>query len=104
MPAKKLELRETGNMGYIRDIQYNCRQATFLIEKRMIRKLTFRETIELRIHLTGCSVCVLYDKQSRAINQMVKRLLNQSEPREIKLDDSFKHDLQERIEEELNKN
>ena len=90
-------------MGYIRDVQYNCKQATFLIEKRMIRRLTFREAIELRIHLAGCSVCVLYDKQSKAINQMVKRLLNPNEKQEIRLDDNFKHDLQERIEEELNK-
>jgi len=103
MPAKKLELGEQ-DMGYIRDVQYNCKQATFLIEKRMIRRLTFREAVELRIHLAGCSVCVLYDKQSKAINQLVKRLFKPNEPREIRLDDTFKHNLQERIEEELNKN
>jgi hypothetical protein len=103
MPAKKLELGGQ-DMGYIRDIQYNCKQATFLIEKRMIRRLTFRETIELRIHLAGCSVCVLYDKQSRAINQLVKRLLNPDKSLGIRLDDTFKHDLQDRIEKELKQN
>ena len=91
-------------MGYIRDIQYNCKHATFLIEKQMISRLTLREKIELRIHLAGCSVCVLYRKQSRAINQIVKKLFNQNGPNAAKLDDSFKHDLQERIEEKLNKN
>lgn len=70
----------------------------------MIRRLTFREAIELRIHLAGCSVCVLYDKQSKAINHMVKQLFNPSRPREIRLDDNFKNNLQDRIEEELNKN
>jgi len=70
----------------------------------MIRRLTFREMIELRIHLAGCSVCVLYSKQSRAINQLVKQLLNPNEPGEIRLDDNYKYDLQERIEKELNKN
>jgi len=89
-------------MGYLRKIQYNCKQATFLIEKKMIRKLTFREMIELRIHLAGCSVCVLYGKQSRVINQMVQELFRNSMKPEIRLDDNFKKELQERIEEELN--
>jgi len=90
-------------MGYLRKIQYNCKQATFLIEKKMIRSLTFREMIELRIHLAGCSVCVLYSKQSRKINEMVRQLLHSTGPSAIRLDDDFKKELQERIEEELNK-
>jgi len=89
-------------MGYLRKIQYNCKQATFLIEKKMIRRLTFREAIELRIHLAGCSVCVLYGKQSRVINQMVQELFRSSIKPEIRLDDNFKKELQDRIEEELN--
>jgi len=89
-------------MGYLRKIQYNCKQATFLIEKKMIRRLTFREAIELRIHLAGCSVCVLYGKQSRIINEMVQELFRSSMKPEIRLDDTFKKELQERIEEELN--
>lgn len=90
-------------MGYLRKIQYNCKQATFLIEKKMIRPLTFREFIELRIHLAGCSVCVLYSKQSRIINKMVHQLFYSTMPGEIKLDDNFKKELQDRIENELNK-
>jgi len=89
-------------MGYLRDIQYNCRQATLLIEKRMITKLTFREAVELRIHLAGCSVCTLYNKQSKAINAMVRQLFNNTGAGEIRLDDNFKQELHERIEDKLN--
>ena len=91
-------------MNQLKKIQYNCRQATFLIEKRLISKLSFREHIELRIHLAGCSVCTLFNKQSRMINQMVKQLLDDTSPNEIKLDERYKKQLHDRIEDELNKN
>ncbi len=70
----------------------------------MLSRITFREHIELRIHLMGCSVCRIYGKQSRIINDMVRQLFKSSMPGEVKLDDSFKKELQERIEIELNKN
>ncbi|MDB5002793.1 MAG: hypothetical protein JWQ34_1018 [Mucilaginibacter sp.] len=91
-------------MGPIKKIQYNCKQATFLIEKRLIEQLTLREKVELHIHLAGCSVCRVFDKQSQMINTMVRQLFNQANDTAIHLDDSFKKDLQHRIEEELNKN
>lgn len=81
----------------------NCRQATLLIEKRQLAKLSIREKIELRIHLTGCSFCRLYDSQSRMINVMVQQLFNSSVDGEIRLEDSFKKELQERIDEGLKK-
>jgi len=91
-------------MGPIKKIQYNCKKATFLIEKKMISKITFRETIELRIHLLTCGVCRLYQEQAGKINEMVRQLFNASASRDVKLDEGFKKDMQERIEEELNKN
>ncbi len=91
-------------MSNLKKIIYNCKQATFLIEKKSIKKLTFRESVELRIHLFGCSFCRLYKKQSQVINEMVQELFHSSMHSESRLDDSFKKELQERIEEELNKN
>jgi hypothetical protein len=92
-------------MSALKHIIYNCRQATFLIEKRQYKKLSFGEFIELRIHLAGCSVCTLYNKQSRVINQMVQRLFHDSLKSEgVHLDEDFKQELQYRIDQELNKN
>jgi hypothetical protein len=91
-------------MGPIKKIIYNCKRATFLIEKKLINRLTLREKVELHIHLYGCSVCRLFDKQSAIINNMVQQLFRSSNDAEVHLDDSFKQDLQHRIEEELNKN
>jgi hypothetical protein len=91
-------------MGPLKKIIYNCRQATLLIEKKSMGKLSFREAVELRIHLCGCGFCRLYDKQSKAINDMVQELFKSAMKRDIRLDDNFKKQLQNRIEEELNKN
>ena len=87
----------------LKKIQYNCKQATLLLEKKIYQPLSFREVIELRIHLAGCSVCRLYGKQSAMINDMVQQLFKDSESGNYKLDDGFKKELQLRIEEELNK-
>lgn len=92
------------NKDEIKKIAYNCKQATFLIEKKQLATLTFREKLELKIHLATCSVCRMFQQQSIVINQMVKGLFHSSQPKEIKLDETFKIELQERIEEQLNKN
>jgi len=90
-------------MNQLKKIQYNCRQATYLIEKRQITRLSFREAIELRIHLAGCTMCKLYKKQSLIINNMVQQLFHDSMKKELHLDDDFKKELQDKIEAELNK-
>jgi hypothetical protein len=90
-------------MGYLKRIIYNCKQATYLIEKKSAGKITFRESIELRIHLYGCGFCRLFSKQSKMINEMVKELFRSSMQSNPKLDDNFKKELQEKIEEELNR-
>ncbi len=91
-------------MSQLKKIIYNCRQATLLIEKKQMVKLSIHEKLELRIHLAGCSFCRLYNTQSRMINVMVQQLFQSSVNNEIHLDDDFKKELQERIDRELDKN
>ncbi|MBL4674765.1 MAG: hypothetical protein JKY70_00930 [Mucilaginibacter sp.] len=91
-------------MNELRKVIYNCRKATYLIDKRLIGSITFRETVELRIHLIGCKVCGIYMKQSKMINQMIRQLLKSEKPQEIQLDEGFKEALQAQITAEINKN
>lgn len=90
-------------MSYLKKIIYNCKHATLLIDKKATTRLNLREIFELRIHLIRCSFCKLYSKQSSVINDMVQELFRSSMSKENTLDDDFKKELQERIEEELNK-
>jgi len=81
----------------------NCKHATFLIEKKLIQPLSLRERIFLKLHLVGCDVCKRYQRQSGKINEMIRQLFN-APNKDVKLDDNFKKELQDRIEEELKKN
>jgi hypothetical protein len=92
-------------MSTLKKIIYNCKQATFLIEKKALNKISFREELELRIHLFGCSMCKLYGKQSMAINDMVRQLFKDAtaEAGTYTLDEDYKKQLQAKIEEELSK-
>ena len=91
-------------MGTLKKIQNNCHKATFLIEKKLIGRITLREKIELRIHLFGCSVCRIYQQQTKKITSMIRQLFADSANSEKHLDDTFKKDMQDRIENELDKN
>ena len=91
-------------MGELRNMIYNCRQATYLIEKRQIGKITLHEKVQLQVHLYGCSVCKLFSKQSMIINAMIKEVFKSNTQPKFQLDDKFKKQLQHKIENELNKN
>lgn len=84
----------------LKNIIYNCKQATFLIEKRIAEKITATETLQLHIHLAGCSVCKIYQQQSILINKVFVGFKNS----DFKLDEAFKKALNEKIEKEINKN
>jgi hypothetical protein len=88
-------------MGIIKRIQYDCRHATYLIEKRQQTALTPKERVQLFIHLLGCSVCRLFQRQSRAINQALQHLFRRSSEQTHTLDERTKRDMQEKINDRL---
>ena len=87
-------------MNALKKITYNCRQATFLIEKKHIAGISLLEQFELRYHLAGCSVCRLFQEQSQLIDRMVKsHFLGHSET--LTLGDDFKEKMTKKIEDEI---
>ncbi len=88
-------------MGVIKKIQYNCRHATYLIEKRQHTSLTIKERVHLVIHLVGCSVCRLFQRQSRMINRAARELFREATGQGHVLDEDLKREMQERINERL---
>lgn len=90
-------------MILFKKIAYNCKHATYLIEKKQITQLSTRERFELKIHLAGCSVCRLFEKQSIFINKMVKQLVPPKYYLPRQLDRSFKDKIQNEINQYLGK-
>ena len=83
-------------------IAYNCRKATLLIEKKQEIELTAREKMELQLHLAGCYICRVYEQQSVLINLMMRQILKPQQD-EVKLDNTFKERLKEKIVAKMNK-
>ncbi len=90
-------------MNKLKAIAYNCKKATFLIEKKQLVPLSLKENLELKIHLTGCTVCVLYEQQSVFITRLTRHIFNNSSNTSYTLSDDFKEKMQETIEKELDK-
>jgi hypothetical protein len=84
-------------------IRNNCRKATFLVEKKHLEGINVIEQIEVHFHLTGCSLCRLYDKQSRMVNDVIRQL-KQSDLKEIPLNQAFKKSLHDMVLLEIKKN
>ncbi len=87
----------------LKKITYNCRKATFLIEKKNNGRISVKEELELKYHLAGCSVCRIFQQQSRLIDQMFKAHLF-NDVIQIKLDNNFKRILAKRIVDEMEVN
>lgn len=88
-------------MGWHQEIIYNCKKATFLIEKKNQGGISPLQQLELRLHLMGCSVCRLYYSQSRMIDQMLRGFYTNRIRTERGLEADFKKGLQENIAKEL---
>lgn len=50
----------------------SCDEATFLISKERDTRLTFREKLNLRMHLLSCKICMRFEKEIRAIDRYLK--------------------------------
>lgn len=90
-------------MGWHKNIIYNCKKATFLIDKKNLEGISPLQQIELRLHLMGCSVCRLYYSQSRMIDQMLRGFYTNRTKPEWGLDDESKKRMQRNIAKELKK-
>ncbi len=54
----------------------SCLKATELIEKKFHIKLSFKERLQLRIHLFLCNSCSRYEKQSEFLEKGIQHLAN----------------------------
>ena len=50
-------------MSAFRIIWLSCKKATFLMSKKEEGRLTLKEKIQLRLHLTICDFCTRFQKQ-----------------------------------------
>ncbi|MDZ4070196.1 MAG: hypothetical protein U1C70_00105 [Sediminibacterium sp.] len=52
----------------------SCKKATYLVSKKEEGKLNWIESIQLRSHMAICSLCRLFEQQSKFISKQAKHL------------------------------
>lgn len=82
----------------IKHIIRNCKGATQLALQKEERKLTFKEQLELKLHLMYCDACKQFIHQSAIINkamQQAKDVLMKHPPQ--KLSEASKANIQQQL-------
>jgi hypothetical protein len=51
----------------------SCRQASELVEKKLLMGLSLREKVQLKVHTSVCKICSQYEIQSTKIDNMFKK-------------------------------
>jgi len=49
----------------------SCKKATELIELKSDTRLSFKDKIQLKMHLMMCKACYAYEKQSAKLNKVL---------------------------------
>lgn len=50
----------------------NCEKATYLVEKRQLSKLSFREKFGLKFHNLICRLCRHYESDSNILGKLLR--------------------------------
>ncbi len=89
-------------MNLLEALKMTCKDASYLHEKKKEGKLSFTETIGLRVHLLYCSLCRLFFKQLDTLGEYTHRF-SQSDKTMTPLDSSTKERMKQSLAEELRK-
>lgn len=106
MPPKELDMKKWINklrLSYNGE-KYTCKRATFFIEKRHEKRLSYDELVELYLHLIICPFCRLYRVQSAMIQKMIKKIIRTEAGNFLVMDTNVKSNLQQLIEEKTKNN
>lgn len=60
-------------------LMLSCKKATELIEKKSFIGLSWKENMQLKVHTTMCDVCSNYQKQSKAIDEILEKHVDDEE-------------------------
>ena len=61
-------------------MRLTCKEATQLVSQGLDRELSAWERIKLRLHLTICDACSLFQRQTAFMRRALKRLADNEDP------------------------
>ena len=52
-------------------LMLSCKKATEIIEKKLLINLSFKESVQLKMHKSLCDACTAYEKQSKFMDEII---------------------------------
>lgn len=52
-------------------LMLSCKKASELIDKKSVTKLSFKQSVMLRMHTGMCDICAQYQKQSKVLDHLL---------------------------------
>lgn len=88
-------------MGLLSAFKMSCKQATYLHEKKKEGKITFTETIGLKIHLLYCSLCRMFFKQIDELEKHSHHMAATNNPAN-RLNDTAREKMKQALQQQIN--
>jgi hypothetical protein len=63
-------------MSLLKHITSTCKEASALIDKRAVTKISLIEKLRLSVHKTICAGCTCYEKQSEFLDKIAAKIQN----------------------------
>lgn len=82
-------------MKALQNIMLSCKKATELMEKKSLLKLSFKESVQLHMHISVCKACKSYQKQMKRLDAIFQKFFTKHPEENIPLVEN--KDLKERI-------
>lgn len=64
--------------GLAAKILLTCKKAAELVERKQNKRISFKENIQLKLHLWICKACAVYEKQSKIIQNLLQKVVQKS--------------------------
>ncbi|GGH25371.1 zf-HC2 domain-containing protein [Sphingobacterium alkalisoli] len=65
------------------NLMISCKQATELLDKKAVLKLSGRENLALKLHVAICEACKRYKKQTQFLENILKLNFKNSNPDQV---------------------
>ena len=62
----------------MQNLMLSCEKASELTDKKSLFKLSWQESIQLKMHTGMCDACKIYSKQSNFLNLMLENLASKN--------------------------
>ncbi|PUZ22708.1 hypothetical protein DCC81_19945 [Chitinophaga parva] len=61
-------------------LTFSCREATMIMEQKLSTGISRKMALKLRVHNAVCRYCRYYEKQSKRLDQLLRRFSQGSSP------------------------